>query len=306
MYDFIGDVHGHADELEELFEKLGYARRGGTYSHPDRQAVFVGDLIDRGTKSREVLQIVRSMVDRGAALAVMGNHEYNAICYHTPDGNGGHLREHDDKHKTQHQATLDAFAGRDGELQDTIAWFKTLPLFLELDGCRVVHACWNDDEISRVRERGPGMDEGFLRASSDKNCGEYKTVEDLLKGPEIPLPENQYFLDAEGNKRTAARVRWWNNPAGKTYGEFGLGAVAHISTPLPESIVSAHAPYPTDAPPVFFGHYWFTDHPTPKTPNACCLDYSVAKGGHLVAYRWNGERTLDRENFEVVPARSSG
>ena len=306
MYDFIGDVHGHADELEELFGKLGYARRGENYSQPDRQAVFVGDLIDRGPKNREVLQIVRGMVDSGAALAVMGNHEYNAICYHTPDATGGHLREHNDKHQTQHQATLDAFAGQDGELQDTIAWFKTLPLFLELDGCRVVHACWNDDEIARVRQVGPGLDEGFLRASSDKSRGEYATVEELLKGPEIPLPGDQFFLDKDGHKRTLVRIRWWDDPAGKTYGEFGLVDGVQVPTPLPESIVSARAAYPADAPPVFFGHYWFTGPPTLQTANACCLDCSVAKGGHLVAYRWNGERTLDPQNFEAVPARSSG
>ncbi len=68
--------------------------------------------------------------------------------------------------------------------------------------------------------------------------------------------------------------------------------------------MTARSPYPADAPPVFFGHYWFTGPPTLQTPNAGCLDCSVAKGGHLVAYRWNGERTLHPDGFEAVPAQS--
>lgn len=306
MYDFIGDVHGHADELEELLGKLGYARRGKSYAHADRQAVFVGDLIDRGPKNREVLRVVRDMVDRGAARAVMGNHEYNAICYHTQNGNGGHLREHNEKNDKQHESTLAAFEGRGDELKDTLAWFKTLPLFLELEGCRVVHACWNPEEIARVRKGGSGVSEEFLLASSEKGSGEYDTIEELLKGPEIPLPDSHCFLDKEGHTRTSARIRWWDDPVGKTYGQYGLGVAEDVSTPLPDEVVSARSPYPADAPPVFFGHYWFQAPPTLQAPNVCCLDCSVAKGGHLVAYRWSGERTLRHENFEKVPARSSG
>jgi len=48
MYDLIGDIHGHADALERLLTKLGYAPRRGCYRHPERQAIFLGDFIDRG------------------------------------------------------------------------------------------------------------------------------------------------------------------------------------------------------------------------------------------------------------------
>ena len=38
--------------------------------------------------------------------------------------------------------------------------------------------------------------------------------------------------------------------------------------------------------------------PDRLAPNIACLDYSAAKpGGKLVAYRWSGERVLERENF---------
>ena len=85
MYDIIGDIHGHADELVELLELLGYEDRNGHYRHPTRTAVFVGDFIDRGPQIREVLRLVRTMCESGSALAVMGNHEFNALAYDTPD-----------------------------------------------------------------------------------------------------------------------------------------------------------------------------------------------------------------------------
>ena len=57
MHDLIGDIHGHADALVKLFRQLGYAKKKGVYRHPDRQAIFLGDFIDRGA-------IVKSCVQR--------------------------------------------------------------------------------------------------------------------------------------------------------------------------------------------------------------------------------------------------
>jgi hypothetical protein len=88
--DVIGDIHGHADKLEALLRRLGYTRKGDAWRHPERTAVFVGDFIDRGPAQLRSVDIARRMVDAGTALAVMGNHELNAIAWHTPDpGNPG-------------------------------------------------------------------------------------------------------------------------------------------------------------------------------------------------------------------------
>ena len=89
-FDIIGDVHGCGDELEALLASLGYevaARSDGSgldagpvYRHPDgRQAVFVGDLVDRGPRVLDTLRIVRNMVDAGSGLSVMGNHEQKLL-----------------------------------------------------------------------------------------------------------------------------------------------------------------------------------------------------------------------------------
>lgn len=75
-FDIIGDVHGCYDELIQLFEKLGYEHDGSTWRHPEgRKAVFVGDLVDRGPKTPEVLKLVMGMSDAGTAYCVPGNHD---------------------------------------------------------------------------------------------------------------------------------------------------------------------------------------------------------------------------------------
>ena len=71
-FDIIGDVHGCFDELAALLRTLGY----DGLRHPEgRKAVFLGDLVDRGPKTPEVLDLVMNMVESGSALAVPGNHD---------------------------------------------------------------------------------------------------------------------------------------------------------------------------------------------------------------------------------------
>jgi protein phosphatase len=79
-FDIIGDVHGCADELETLLCKLGYAvtwtgKEVAVTPPPGRRVIFVGDLVDRGPRSPDVLRIARHMVEAGSALAVVGNHD---------------------------------------------------------------------------------------------------------------------------------------------------------------------------------------------------------------------------------------
>ena len=83
-YDIIGDIHGHSEKLTSLLKQLGYRHHLGAWRHPERSAIFVGDFIDRGPGQLETIRIVREMLDAGTALAVMGNHEFNAIAWYTP------------------------------------------------------------------------------------------------------------------------------------------------------------------------------------------------------------------------------
>ncbi|MBW4600758.1 MAG: polynucleotide kinase-phosphatase [Calothrix sp. FI2-JRJ7] len=78
-FDIIGDIHGCCDELELLLEKLGY-HKGEYYYHPEgRKAVFLGDLVDRGARILDTVNLVRNMVNSGTALCVPGNHEHKLL-----------------------------------------------------------------------------------------------------------------------------------------------------------------------------------------------------------------------------------
>ena len=77
-FDIIGDIHGCYDELCELLERLGYVvSKEQTMAHSlqNRKLVFLGDLVDRGPKSPEVLRMVMSMVQAKQAYCVLGNHD---------------------------------------------------------------------------------------------------------------------------------------------------------------------------------------------------------------------------------------
>jgi hypothetical protein len=296
MYDLIGDIHGHADALLTLLRQLGYAKKKGVYRHPGRQAIFLGDFIDRGPKSREMLEIVRPMIDSGAALAVMGNHELNALAFHTPDPEkpGSHLRPHNEKNSNQHAETMRQVSA--GELNSYLSWFRTLPLWLDLDGLRVVHACWDETRMAKIT--GPITDE-FLHAACSPRGDLFEPVEAILKGKEACLPAGATFRDKDGHERTATRVKWYDRPEGHTYRTYAMASEPIESDlPLPEEVVQAAVPYPEDTKPVLVGHYWLTGRqPELLRHNIACVDWSVAKGGFLCAYRWDGEQKLDAGKF---------
>ena len=114
----IGDVHGSYDELIKLIEKL-----------PHKDICFVGDLIDRGPKSKQVVDLVIKEKYKCA----LGNHEdfmihsiyreeasckYKNAVYRMWLQNGG-------------QNTIDSYAGDFDEILNHIDWMKTLPLYVK-------------------------------------------------------------------------------------------------------------------------------------------------------------------------------
>jgi calcineurin-like phosphoesterase family protein len=303
-HDVIGDIHGQAGKLIALLQKLGYRDHLGAWRHSDRSAIFVGDFIDRGPGNLETIRIVRKMVDAGTALAVMGNHEFNAIAWHTsdPEREGEYLRNRNEKNRKQHSAFL-AETERHPELhREQIEWFLTLPLWLDLPDLRVVHACWHPGymaEIEPCLKPGRLLDPALVVAASRRGTMEYRTIEGLTKGLEIDLAPGHELHDKDGHARREVRVRWWDTTA-NTYRK---AAILESTAPgdLPDTPIPQWALIGYDSlKPVFFGHYWFTGVPTPLSPYVACVDYSAGKGGPLVAYRWEGEPELSARGFVSI------
>jgi hypothetical protein len=309
MYDLIGDIHGCATELKALLTKMDYEEIDGVWQHPKRKVIFLGDFVDRGPEQVETVEIARKMVESGNALAVMGNHEFNAVTWATEDqqNSGNYLRAHTDKNLDQHQAFLDQ-VGEGSELHHSmIEWFKTLPVYLDLPEFRVVHACWHPEYLA-VIDRYTDLENRLLpeawEQSSRKGFEAFEAIETLLKGLEIPLPRPHHFLDEYNHKRTNIRTKWWQQGE-LTYHDLAMVPGDAIDQ-IPHEPVAAHIlPGYDRQKPVFVGHYWMTGKPETLSEHVACLDYSVAgqNGGKLCAYRFNGESTLRSKGFTWVEGR---
>lgn len=120
----IGDVHGHYYALMSLLEAIAPSQEDQIY--------FLGDLIDRGPDSAQVVQFV---IDN-QYQCLLGNHEKMLL---DAIGTGKVLR--DELHSWLYSggyATLESY--QNNIPQEHINWLKTLPLYLDLGDIWLVHA----------------------------------------------------------------------------------------------------------------------------------------------------------------------
>ena len=256
--DVVGDVHGELGLLERLLVKLG--RDPVTFEATDARAanrslVFVGDLVDRGPDSVEVLRRVMPAVREGRALCVMGNHELNAL--RVPD-----LVDHSHWFHgggpgpaTMPQAVLPP-----DEKAAVLAFFRSLPLALEREDVVVVHASWDPASADRLRDAKDPVDAwhhahnltppGGWEAAVDPDDPaaadaqlvrrNANPVRRLTAGPEFLSPQP---FEIHGRRFRHARTPWWDAWAGPPY--------------------------------VIFGHYWRRPNETPPEG-----DPALPFGGH--------------------------
>jgi hypothetical protein len=144
--DIIGDVHGEIEVLDRLLLQLGYDEDG--YCHEHRKLVFLGDLIDRGPDSPAVVDKVMTMVANGTAQCLMGNHELNILINRPLPGNGWLIQPNPLEAKNQY----DSRPASDEQKARYTRFFSELPLALENDALRLVHACWHTPSVDRLRE----------------------------------------------------------------------------------------------------------------------------------------------------------
>lgn len=307
-YDLIGDIHGCARTLERLLDLLGYRLQAGIWCHPTRQAIFLGDLIDRGPAIRQTLHLVRGMVEAGQALCIMGNHEFNALGWSTPapPGSGRHfVREHSLRHRRLIRETLAEFENHPAEWREFLDWFYDMPLFLDAGRFRVVHACWDAELIAPLRAQFPDgrIDEHFLQAAGIHGSFANMALDRLLRGTDMRLPHGLTLTGGDGFTRSYFRTKFWEeNP--RTYGDivFQPDALPELAaqTPLTALEKGELLRYGAHEPLLFVGHYWQRGRPAPIRTNLACLDYSAVIGGRLVAYRLDDEQRVDPDKFVWV------
>jgi serine/threonine protein phosphatase 1 len=120
----IGDIHGCYDELQDLLDKVGLSS--------DDQIISIGDMVDRGPKSAEVLKFFRTTPN---AMSIQGNHERK------------HVRSYRGQTEAAASQTITRAQIGEENYLDAIAYMDDLPRYLELPDATLVHAFWEPDVV---------------------------------------------------------------------------------------------------------------------------------------------------------------
>lgn len=332
--DIVGDVHGELEALLKVLHRLGCDPERGT---ADRPVVFVGDLVDRGPNSPGVVELFIRLREAGIAWGVAGNHEINLMVKAKKSGGGWSYGD-----------STDGWQRRDGEhvpygsvmaSEEQVATyrsaFEAMPLILERDDLRVVHAAWLDTAVEALPTEGDAgammqqrgqeiwneLKESGIAAAYRSLYEEYKGFKVLnLRPPEVFAAAQKVALTSQnrnpvkvltsgveqpadqvrflGEKwRFVKRHRWWD-----AYGPGPACVIGHYWRPRGRR----------NSDPIWDGidrYGWFGRH-----RNVFCVDYCVGRRfrerverpgqpfeGGLAALRWP-ERTLifdDRD--EAIP-----
>ena len=296
--DFIGDIHGHLPDLERLFIKLGYEKIEDIYVHSERIPVFLGDYINRGPDILGVLKLVRDMQLSGNAYALMGNHEFNFLAYHFKDEQNIPFRPNTERYYGYIRETKDPLE-KHNLLETYLEWMSNLPLIIKSDSFNAVHAQWNEILELELKKSGiEKLDQDGMR-KIHLNSSLLESVSSVVKGSEHKITD--FFIDKYNFdfRQPFERIVWWKNSrSNKIMDWLDVDPINHPIL-IDRSDFSNIEDYDDANKPTFFGHYWLD----PKnigiiSQNLCCLDYSVAKGGVIGAYSFDGESTLS--NHKIV------
>jgi bis(5'-nucleosyl)-tetraphosphatase (symmetrical) len=255
----IGDIHGCFETLERLLDRIQFDR------HRDR-VIQVGDLVNKGPMSLEVLRWAMGLGDR--FQMVLGNHEIHLLARAA-----GFRRRKED--------TLDGVL--DAPDRDVlVSWLQDQPLVLKAEKTIIVHAgfmpSWSLDQ-------GEALAGQCERALQDGKIGE------LYERRKIVWSEGLENLD-----RIAAALSVMTRirtilPNGRPL--FGYwGPVEEVPDAAKPWFEGSSIPAPGST--VVFGH-WATlgiFH----TPGVICLDSGCVYGGSLSAFR------IEDGKIEQVPA----
>lgn len=326
--DIVGDIHGEIEALQALLGQLGYDQQG---IHPrDRRLVFVGDLCDRGPDSPAVVELVKGLVDAGLAQCLLGNHELNILLSSSKSGNRWFL---DPDHEEMHPAAEFGHSqiAPDSHKSKWLNFFASLPLALEREDLRVVHAAWIPGEIAALRQATGSSAEIYRRYEEQtRKAVEMEGLHHRLESEKgrwhhlledrnahIPLLTATGEWDeriqmgnpvrvatsgverlarepfwSSGKWRMCDRVRWWDE-----YEEAVPVVIGHYWRQVAPVSGSSHA----SSKPELFGETAPTDWLGAKS-NVFCVDFSVGaryqerkSGGNEFGTRLAALRWPERE-----------
>jgi hypothetical protein len=295
--DFIGDIHGHYDHLIKLLLKLGYKKYKDEYIHKERIPVFLGDYINRGPDSLAVVDLIIKMQRAGNAYALMGNHEFNFLAYHFKDKAGIFFRPNTETYYGYISASKKPI-DESGRLIEILNWMQDLPLIITGEYFTAVHAQWSQQYEEVISYSGlKKMDENSMRYIHQNN-ELLNPVSEVLKGKEIELNNDfdlKYGLTLKNKK---FRFLWWKTNRTNKLKDWMDVPNEFKNILIEKEDLLDFENISDQNKPIFFGHYWLNPIEFGlQSDKWCCLDYSVANGGFIGAYRFNNELNLVESNL---------
>jgi hypothetical protein len=301
MFDIVGDVHGNADLLVVLLQKLNYLdNQENIIQNPEkRQLIFCGDLINRGKNTPRVLEIAKSLYDSNQVIVMPGNHEFFSLFYHFY-GKEEFIKPFISKKAILFfEHTNIQFLGKESEWEKYMDWFMELPLFFENDELRVIHALWHDAYIDEIKQKFPVPTVGKIikEIVDHQNLDLLYKINILLRGKEIKFEKEE--RQSLGLYYAKMRTKWWLPDGEYALDEYFMN-VPPKSKELLKTRFLKHQTKHHGNLPVFFGHYSMETKPYLISPQFCCLDFGIANSGPLIAYQFKGEGNLTAENMIVI------
>jgi hypothetical protein len=289
--DVVGDIHGEWEALAALLQHLGYDAQA---RHPQgRKLVFVGDLCDRGPDSPAVIARVAEWVAAGRAWVTIGNHEINLLANDAKDGSAWFFDERIASDDTRYAPYARA---TDPVTRAAIRqFFASLPVGLEREDLRVIHAAWVAPQVAAVRQLPLGDVNGYWdrfeaetnrlaragdladRMAQENRDWPHSLEDGAHRPPFLPAHADKELSKAmhnpikvlitgveqrgsvpffAGNKwRFVERVGWWDDY--------------------------------TEATPVIVGHYWRRDPGVDRGP---AHQGDLNMFAHIPTHAWHGQR----------------
>lgn len=288
--DIVGDIHGEYDALRALLGHLGYDGQG---RHAQgRTLVFVGDFCDRGPDSPAVLALAQRLIASGRAVAVLGNHEINLLRDDAKDGSGWFF---DQRAQRDHDKYAPFRRPSPAQRQEIIDLLSRLPIALEREDLRVVHAAWLDEPIAAARQLPAGSvrqaydqwEDLALQRTRDADLGQRMLQERQAWAFDLEYRAHQPpFLHAHAEYE---QLKQMLNPLKVlTSGVERQGAVPFFAGGKWRFVerVSWWNEY-VEPTPVVVGHYWRRLHPTDR---AAVGKEDIDLFEHTHPLHWHGKR----------------
>jgi len=175
-YIAVGDIHGCAATLKALLDKLG--------EHNDRSFIFVGDYIDRGPSSKEVVDYLLDFRNQADCIFLRGNHEQMMLD----------AMEGGDKHiwiRNGGRDTIDSYKEDGGQFHlpdEHLRFYKSTKFYFDTEDYFFVHAGLSPTETIEQSLKKDKAVQNFLWERSHLNIHDQPWEKKVIFG-HTPRPQ---------------------------------------------------------------------------------------------------------------------